>query len=135
LSPESPAQGYLIDTHAAIFTMSQSRLLTASARAAIAEGPNVLSVVSYWEVMIKSMKGTLDVGDPRSWWFDALEQLAATPLFLRPEHVAGVYRLPPIHKDPFDRMLIAQAAVEGLALVTTDGKIERYGSERLRVIG
>jgi PIN domain nuclease of toxin-antitoxin system len=115
--------------------MSQSRLLTASARAAIAEGPNVLSVVSYWEVMIKSMKGTLDVGDPRSWWFDALEQLAATPLFLRPEHVAGVYRLPPIHKDPFDRMLIAQAAVEGLALVTTDGKIERYGSERLRVIG
>jgi PIN domain nuclease of toxin-antitoxin system len=135
LNLESPAQGYLIDTHAAIFTMSQSRLLPVSARAAIAEGPNVLSVVSYWEVMIKSMKGTLDVGDPRAWWFDALDQLAATPLFLRPEHVAAVFRLPPIHKDPFDRMLIAQAAVEGLALVTTDGKIARYASDRLHVIG
>jgi PIN domain nuclease of toxin-antitoxin system len=95
----------------------------------------VLSVVSYWEVMIRSMKGTLDVGDPRVWWFDALEQLAATPLVLRPEHVAALYRLPPIHKDPFDRMLIAQAAVEGLALVTTDSKIARYASKGLRVIG
>jgi len=95
----------------------------------------VLSVVSYWEIMIKSMKGTLDVGDPRVWWFDALEQLAATPLVLRPEHVAALYRLPPIHKDPFDRMLIAQAAVEGLALVTTDSKIARYASKGLRVIG
>jgi PIN domain nuclease of toxin-antitoxin system len=95
----------------------------------------VLSVVSYWEVMIRSMKGTLDVGDPRVWWFDTLEQLAATPLVLRPEHVAALYRLPPIHKDPFDRMLIAQAAVEGLALVTTDSKIARYASKGLRVIG
>jgi PIN domain nuclease of toxin-antitoxin system len=85
--------------------------------------------------MLKSMKGTLDVGDPRAWWFDALEQLAATPLFLRPEHVAGVYRLPPIHKDPFDRILIAQAAVEGLALVTTDAEITHYASKTLRVVG
>jgi PIN domain nuclease of toxin-antitoxin system len=135
LNSEPPAQGYLIDTQAAIFTMSRSRLLSESARAAIAAGPNVLSVVSYWEVMIKSMKGTLDIGDPRAWWFDALEQLAATPLILRPEHIAAVYRLSPIHKDPFDRMLIAQATVEGLALVTTDGKIARYASKGLRVIG
>jgi len=49
--------------------------------------------------MLKSMKGTLDVGDPRAWWFDALDQLAATPLLLRPQHIAGVYALPPIHKD------------------------------------
>ena len=95
----------------------------------------MLSVVCYWEVMIKSMKGTLDVGDPRAWWFDALEQLAATPLVLRPEHITAVYRLEPIHKDPFDRMLIAQATVEGLALVTTDSKIARYASKGLRVIG
>jgi PIN domain nuclease of toxin-antitoxin system len=85
--------------------------------------------------MVKSMKGTLDVGDPRAWWFDALEQLAATPLVLRPQHIAAVYSLPPIHKDPFDRMLIAQATVEGLALVTTDGEMARYASESLRVVG
>jgi len=131
---ERPAQGYLIDTHAAIFTMSQSRSLTVSARAAIAEGPNVLSVVSYWEVMIKSMKGTLDLRDSRAWWFDALDELAATALVLRPEHVAAMYRLPPIHKDPFNRMLIAQAMVEDLALVTTDSKIALYASRELRVI-
>src|SRR5580658_8405782 len=55
----------------------------------------------------------------RSRW-PALEQLVATPLPLRREHVARVYTLPPIHKDPFDRILIAQAAAEGLALVTSD---------------
>ena len=132
---EPPAQSYLLDTHTAIWALDRPEALSALARNAVITGPNVLSVVSYWEVMIKSMKGTLDVGDPRAWWFDALEQLAATPQFLRPEHVAAVYRLPPIHKDPFDRMLIAQATVERLALVTADGKIARYGSERLRVIG
>ena len=59
-------------------------------RTAILGGANVLSVVSYWEVVLKTMKGNLKVGDPRTWWLDALEQLAATTLVLRPEHIAGV---------------------------------------------
>jgi PIN domain nuclease of toxin-antitoxin system len=84
--------------------------------------------------MIKSMKRTLDVGDPRVWWQEALEQLAATVLPLRPEHVAAVHGLPFIHKDPFDRVLIAQATVEGLALVSGDAKIRRYASKNLRVV-
>lgn len=126
--------GYLLDTHAAIFTISQSRSLSAKARAAIAEGPNVLSVVSYWEIMIKSMKGKLDVGDPRVWWSDALDELAATPLVLRPQHIAALHRLPLIHKDPFDRMLIAQATAESLALVSGDEKIARYASKSLKII-
>jgi PIN domain nuclease of toxin-antitoxin system len=125
----------LLDTHVAIFSMTRSSSLSAKAKAAVAAGPNFLSMISYWEVMLKSMKGTLDVGDPRSWWFDALDQLAATPLVLRPQHIAGVYALPPIHKDPFDRMLIAQATAEGLALVTTDGEVARYASKSLRVVG
>ena len=74
------------------------------------------------------------MGDPRTWWLDALEQLAATPLALRPEHVAGVYTLPPLHKDPFDRILIAQATAEDLELVTTGGEISRYASARFRVV-
>ena len=135
MNPEPPAQSYLLDTHAAIWALDRPEALSVSARTAASTGPNVISVVSYWEVTIKSMKGTLDVGDPRAWWFDALEQLAATVLLLKPDHVAAVLSLPPIHKDPFDRMLIAQATVEGLALVTTDGRIARYASERLRVIG
>jgi PIN domain nuclease of toxin-antitoxin system len=101
----------------------------------VSTGPNVLSVVVYWEVMIKSMKGTLDVGDPRSWWLDALDQLAATPLLLHPRHIAAVHSLPSIHNDPFDRMLIAQATVEGLALVSSDAEVARYASKGLRVVG
>jgi PIN domain nuclease of toxin-antitoxin system len=135
LNEQVSARGYLLDTQAAIFAMSQSSSLSGTARTAIAEGPNVLSVVSYWEVMIKSMKGKLDVGDPRAWWFDALDQLAAAPLMLRPQHIAAVHGLPPIHKDPFDRMLIAQATVEGLALVSSDADIARYASKGLRVVG
>jgi PIN domain nuclease of toxin-antitoxin system len=124
----------LLDTHAAIWALESPELLTPVARECVLSGPNVLSVVTYWEIMLKSMKGMLDVGDPRAWWFDALDQLAATPLLLRPQHVAGLYALPPIHKDRFDRMLIAQAKAEGLALVSSDGEIARYASENLRVI-
>jgi PIN domain nuclease of toxin-antitoxin system len=124
----------LLDTHTVIRALDTPEALSASALEAVLTGPNFLSVLSYWEVMLKCMKGRLEVGDPRAWWFDALEQLAATPLILRPQHIAGLYALPPIHKDPFDRMLIAQAAAEGLALVSSDGEIARYASENLRVI-
>jgi PIN domain nuclease of toxin-antitoxin system len=127
--------GFLLDTHAVLWALDRPEALSVAARNAASTGPNVLSVVSYWEVMVKSMKGTLDVGDPRVWWREAVEQLAATILQLRPDHVASLYGLPPIHKDPFDRMLIAQATVEGLALVSMDAEIAGYGSEGLRVVG
>ena len=135
MSPDPGFTGYLLDTHTAIWALDTPEALTAPARKAVLSGPNVLSVITYWEVMLKSMKGTLDVGDPRAWWFDALEQLVATPLPLRPQHIAGVYTLPPIHKDPFDRMLIAQAASEGLTLVSMDAEIVRYASKDLRIAG
>jgi PIN domain nuclease of toxin-antitoxin system len=135
LSGEVPARGWLLDTHAALWALERPEALSNAARNAVSSGPNFLSVVSYWEVMVKSMKGTLDVGDPRVWWQEALEQLAATALPLRPAHVSAVHGLPPIHKGPFDRMLIAQATVEGLALVSMDGEIARYGSRTLRVVG
>jgi PIN domain nuclease of toxin-antitoxin system len=108
--------------------------LSLAVRKAVLSGPNSISVVSYWEVLLKSMKGHLDVGDPRMWWIDALDQLAATPLILRPDHVSEIYSVPPIHKDPFDRALIAQATVENLIFVTTDRAIRRYASARFRVI-
>ena len=131
---EIPVHGCLLDTHTALFSMFHSKSLSAAAKTAIAVGPNFLSVVSYWEVTIKSMKGTLDVGDPRLWWQEALEQLAATVLPLRPDHIAAVLSLPPIHKDPFDRVLIAQATIEGFTLVSADSAIAGYASANLRVI-
>ncbi|MGO9259615.1 MAG: type II toxin-antitoxin system VapC family toxin [Bryobacteraceae bacterium] len=126
--------GYLLDTNVALIALTEPDALPAAVLAAAAGGTNFLSVVSYWEVLIKSMKGKLEVGDPRLWWHDALEELAATPLAVRSEHVAAVFSLPPIHKDPFDRLLIAQAIAEDLEFVTTDGEIPRYASERFRVI-
>jgi PIN domain nuclease of toxin-antitoxin system len=126
--------GYLLDTNAALIALTEPDVLSSAVRDAVLGGPNFLSVVSFWEVLLKSMKGNLNVGDPRIWWLDALEQLAATPLALRPEHIAGVYGLPAIHRDPFDRALIAQATVEDLELVTTDGEIPRYASARFRVV-
>lgn len=125
---------YLLDTNVALIALTEPGLLPAAARKAIVRGPNILSVVSYWEVLLKSMKGNLDVGDPRTWWVEALEQLAASPLVLRPEHLAAVYSLPPLHKDPFDRVLIAQAIAEELALVTIDSEIPRYASARFTVV-
>jgi len=127
--------GFLLDTCSVLLALADPDALSPAAREAILTGPNLLSVVSYWEVVLKSMKGALDVGGPRAWWLDALEQLAAAPLVLRPQHVAGVYRLPPIHKDPFDRMLIAQATSEGLAMVSPDVEIARYASKGFRVVG
>ena len=115
--------------------MANSKALSVDAKTAIATGPNVLSVISYWEVMLKSMKGNLDVGEPSLWWQRALDHLQATPLLLRSEHISAVSTLPPIHKDPFDRILIAQAAVENLALVTVDAQIARYASKSRRILG
>jgi len=127
-------RGYLLDTNAALLALTEPAILSPAVHTALLAGPNVLSVVSYWEVLLKSMKRHLQVGDPRAWWLDALDQLAATPLALRAEHIAGIYTLPPLHKDPFDRVLIAQATAEDLELVTTDGAIPQYASARFRVV-
>lgn len=126
--------GHLLDTNAALIALTDPARLTARVRRAIRAGPNVLSVIVYWEVVLNAMQGALAIDDPRTWWPDALDQLAATALAFRPDHVSAVQTLPPIHKDPFDRALIAQAVVEELTLLTTDGEIPQYASEHLRVI-
>lgn len=126
--------GYLLDTGVALIAAGMPEKLPAQVRKAIERGPAFLSVIAYWEVMIKSMKGTLDVGDPRQWFNLTIEELALRPLLLRPEHIAALYPLAPLHQDPFDRALIAQATAENLTLLTTDATIPAYASARLRVI-
>jgi PIN domain nuclease of toxin-antitoxin system len=126
--------GKLLDTNIALFALGAPDRLSRAALAAIQSGPNMLSVVSFWEVVLKSAKGTLTVSDPQLWWRDALDRLAATPLLLRPEHVSAVCDLPQHHKDPFDRVLISQAITEGLTLVTSDAEFARYRSKHLRLV-
>jgi PIN domain nuclease of toxin-antitoxin system len=125
---------YLLDTNTALIALTSPDQMSEAVRAAVLDGRSVLSAVSYWEVVLKSMKGNLDVGDPRLWWNLAIEQLAALPLPLRAEHIAAVCELPPLHRDPFDRVLMAQAMVENLTLVTRDQTIAHYASARLKVI-
>jgi PIN domain nuclease of toxin-antitoxin system len=69
----------------------------------------VVSVASYWEVVIKTQKGLLTIGDVATWWRRATELTAARVLPIRPSHVTALAALPTLHKDPFDRILIAQA--------------------------
>jgi len=126
--------GYLLDTNVILFSLMDDARLSPKVRSLVATGPNLLSVASYWEVLIKSMKGKLNVGDPRVWWVQALNQLAATSLPLHPQHVEGVYGLASIHKDPFDRILIATAITESLTLLTTDSEIARYASGDFQVV-
>ena len=127
--------GYLLDTNIVLLAMSAPERLSAAIRAAVESGPNVLSVVSYWEVVLKSSRGKLvDVGDPRVWWETALSDFAATAMSLRSHHIAAICGLAPLHQDPFDRALVAQAIAEDLALVTTDRMISEYAGERLRVV-
>ena len=126
---------FLLDTNVALLAMSVPERLTPAVRRAIQSGQNVLSVITYWEVLLKALKGKLiDVGDPRAWWETALSDFAATTLPLRPAHITKLYSLASIHQDPFDRALISQAIVEDLTILTTDGEIPKYVVDGLRVI-
>ncbi len=125
---------YLLDTAVALVALHSPERLSPALGEALARGPHCLSVLTYWEVVIKTAAGKLEVGDPRLWWSEAIENLAARILPVRPEHVAALSELPLIHKDPFDRMLIAQAIAADLVLVTTDREIPKYASGRFRVL-
>ena len=126
--------GFLQDTNVAILSGLDPGRLSSAVRSGIERGPAFLSVISYWEVTVKAMKGSLNVGDPRQWWMETLSALALSPLSYRPDHVAAIYTLPPVHQDPFDRALIAQAMVEKLTFLTTDSIIPQYASALFRVI-
>jgi PIN domain nuclease of toxin-antitoxin system len=117
---------YLLDTSTLIWALASSQSLSSKALKALNVGPLVLSVVSYWEVVIKSQKGMLKIADPVNWWSRATDLLGGEVLSIRTAHISILAGLPDIHKDPFDRMLIAQAAAEGLALIASDRIFDRY---------
>ena len=118
----------LLDTHLLLWTIAESRRLSAAARALIGETENELtfSSVSLWEVAIKAGRGRhnfrIDVSSLRRSLFD--NDYAELPM--TGAHAVALGSLPPIHRDPFDRMLVAQAIVEGLTLVTSDPAVAKY---------
>jgi PIN domain nuclease of toxin-antitoxin system len=124
---------FLLDTHLLLWWLSNSPLLHAQARQLIGDPNNTIfvSAVSLWEIWLKSSIGKLRV--PSAF----AQKLAAEPfqsLPLRAEHTPAVAMLEWHHRDPFDRMLIAQARGENLVLLTADGALGAYGKV-VRVTG
>jgi PIN domain nuclease of toxin-antitoxin system len=117
---------HLLDTSTLLWALGEPERLSARAGRLVAAGENVVSVASYWEVVIKTHKGLLSISDLGTWWRRASELTAARVLNIRPSHITALAALPMLHKDPFDRILVAQAKAEGLALVTNDASIGGY---------
>ena len=117
---------HLLDTSTLLWALGEPERLSPRARRLVEAGENVVSVASYWEVVIKAQKGLLSISDLATWWRQATELTAARVLQIRASHITALAALPMLHKDPFDRILIAQAKAERLGLVTNDAPIDTY---------
>ena len=118
----------LLDTHLLLWAAGDPGRLSSKAQDLLSDPATelIFSTASIWEVVIKNALGRDDFRvDPRQLR-DGLIQNDYSELAIRSEHALAVGSLPPIHKDPFDRILIAQAQVENVTLLTTDDMVARY---------
>ncbi|CAA6604190.1 PilT protein domain-containing protein [Rhodospirillaceae bacterium LM-1] len=117
----------LLDTHVLIWWLNDDEQLSSEARKAIADpGSEVfVSSASVWEIAIKQALGKLEF--PVARISGIIEEAGFAPLGIEVAHAILAGSLPRHHDDPFDRMLIAQAKTEGMAIVTADAMFERYG--------
>lgn len=116
----------LLDTHLLLWALSQPSKLSPATRKQIVAAEVYVSAASIWEVSIKSALGKLAAKAT-----DVLAGIEPAGFILLPisgEHAAKVAELPMLHKDPFDRMLVAQASVEPMLLLTNDETLRGYGS-------
>lgn len=118
----------LLDTQLILWAAGQPERLPLPARRMIEDAHNelVFSAVSIWEVVIKSGLGRSDFRADARLLRRGLLANGYDELAIAGEHVVAIADLPPIHKDPFDRLLIAQSTVEGMLLITTDPVVAQY---------
>ena len=123
---------YLLDTHVVLWLLSDPGRISVAVQATLADPQTALflSAVSLWEIEIKSGLGKLDAP---SDLLEQLRQVRIAELPLQFKHTRNLRALPSIHRDPFDRMLIAQAQSADLTLVTADPVIAQYPVRVLRV--
>jgi PIN domain nuclease of toxin-antitoxin system len=118
----------LLDTHVLIWWLERSPRLVARAKRTLLS-PNTqptVSAASIWEISVKAAVGKLRLIDPLESWVPRLREWGVRELPISFEHAIAVGNLPLHHSDPFDRMLVAQAQCEGLAIVTADPAITAY---------
>ena len=126
---------FLLDTRLLLWTVREPERLPVAARALLADPDNelIFSVVSIWEAAIKSGLGKKSFEtNPRILRRRLLDN-GYIELPLSGQHAVTIDLLPPIHKDPFDRILVAQATVEGITLLTVDPLVARYPGPVKRV--
>jgi PIN domain nuclease of toxin-antitoxin system len=124
----------LLDTHALLWFLNDDPSLSATAKALIQDPANrkFVSVASCWEIAIKVGLKKLDLGEPATTFLP--RELATNGfglLGIELIHATSVESLPPHHKDPFDRLLVAQSMIEKLPVVSVDAQLDAYGITRL----
>ena len=119
----------LLDTHLLLWAAGQPKRLSAHTRKLLNDSSNelVFSVASLWEVAIKSDLGRSDFKADARVLRRGLQDNGYLELPILGSHAVAVTGLPPLHKDPVDRLLIAQAMVEGIVLLSADPVMLRYG--------
>ncbi|MCY1664913.1 type II toxin-antitoxin system VapC family toxin [Rhizobium sp. SL86] len=118
----------LLDSHILVWSAAQTNKLSAQTRAFLEDPDNVLffSSASLWELSVKHALGKGDIPVHPRILYQALQEQDFYELPLTSQHTFVLETLPPIHKDPFDRILIAQATSEDMLLLTSDATIARY---------
>jgi PIN domain nuclease of toxin-antitoxin system len=122
----------LLVSQVVFWVMTEEPRLTPKAVALLADPANLclMSPISHWEMAMKISVGKYESdGDFQAMWRDATARFAVLPI--EPRHTAWLIDMPFHHKDPFDRMVIAQALGEGIPLVSTDRQLDAYGVRRL----
>jgi PIN domain nuclease of toxin-antitoxin system len=125
--PETVAGRVLVDTHTLVWALREPELLGVAGAEALREGVVSASVASLWELLVKKGKPGALLADPQDWWDRYVGGSGIRVLGIREAHVAALGRLEGHHKDPFDRILVAQAIVERATLVSKDAVLGRYG--------
>lgn len=125
----------LLDTHVALWAITDSPRLPAAARDLIAAEKTTVwvSAVTLWEIAIKHALGRGDMPVSSRDALHYFEQSGYRLLSIAPEHTVAVEALPPHHQDPFDRLLVAQALHEPMRLMTSDPVVALYSDTILRV--
>ncbi|MCK4765886.1 MAG: type II toxin-antitoxin system VapC family toxin [Candidatus Aminicenantes bacterium] len=120
---------YLLDTHVFLWWITDNPKLSREARKVISDPANdlFLSTAGIWEIMIKTKIRKIGLPEnSKEFIVDQISLNAINILNISIDHSFEIYSLPEIHKDPFDRMLIAQAKIEGLTIISADSFIRQY---------